>query len=165
MIGNRLYPASAHLSRTSDTRVTPAKRTISAGEARPFFYRQAARRWPWSAQLWKATVRIAARPGTSRSGIHRVEELGVVLRVLQLVDQKLEPVDGAHRHQHAAQHPHLRQHAAFDQQFPLGGPPLGYVEGREGALVGDLGVEHVFRITGALELFEDHLVHPRAGVD
>src|SRR3984957_10106563 len=45
----------------------------------------------------KATVRIAARPGTSRSGIHRVEELGVVLRVLQLVDQKLEPVDGAHR--------------------------------------------------------------------
>src|ERR1700722_9970738 len=48
MIGNRLYPASAHLSRTSDTRVTPAKRTISAGEARPVFYRQAARRWPWS---------------------------------------------------------------------------------------------------------------------
>ncbi len=33
------------------------------------------------------------------------------------------------------------------------------------ALVGDLAVEDDFRVTGALELFEDHFVHAAAGVD
>ena len=32
-------------------------------------------------------------------------------------------------------------------------------------IVGDLAVEHDFAVTGALELFEDDLVHLRAGVD
>src|ERR1051326_7414169 len=34
----------------------------------------------------------------ARSGVHRVEELGVALRFLELVDQEFEPVIGAHRH-------------------------------------------------------------------
>jgi NADPH2:quinone reductase len=40
-------------------------------------------------------------------GVHRVEKLGVALRFLELVDQELKPVDGTHRRQHSAQHPHL----------------------------------------------------------
>src|SRR5437763_17148109 len=40
-------------------------------------------------------------------GVHRVEELGVALRFLELVDQEFEPVIGAHGHQDAPQHPHL----------------------------------------------------------
>src|SRR3546814_1498944 len=36
---------------------------------------------------------------------------------------------------------------------------------RSGALVGQLAVEHDFRVTGALELLEDDLVHAAAGVD
>ena len=32
-------------------------------------------------------------------------------------------------------------------------------------LVGHFPVEHDFRVTGALELLEDHLVHAAAGVD
>src|SRR5271168_409857 len=54
-------------------------------------------------------------------GIHRAEELGIVLRILELVDQELKSVDGAHRHQHAAQHPHLREDTAIDQQLLLAG--------------------------------------------
>src|SRR3546814_6386224 len=33
------------------------------------------------------------------------------------------------------------------------------------ALVGDLAVEHDFRVTRALEFFEDDLVHAAAGID
>src|SRR5437764_7251523 len=53
--------------------------------------------------------------GTLLLGVHRVEELGVALRFLELVDQEFEPVIGAHRHQDAPQHPHLRQDAPIDQ--------------------------------------------------
>src|SRR5271167_1483605 len=99
------------------------------------------------------------------SSIHRVEEFGVALRFLELVDQELEAVDGAHRGQNAAQYPHLRQDTAIDEQFLLASAGFGDVDRREGALVGDLAVENDLRIAGALELFEDHLVHARAGVD
>ncbi len=44
-------------------------------------------------------------------------------------------------------------------------PALADVERREDALVGNLAVEDDFRVTGALELFEDDLVHAAAGVD
>src|SRR3546814_4580468 len=39
------------------------------------------------------------------------------------------------------------------------------VERRKDALVGDLAVEHDFRVTRALEFFEDDLVHAAAGID
>src|SRR3984893_17226827 len=85
------------------------------------------------------------------SSIHRVKELGVALRFLELVDQEFEPVDGSHRGQHPAQHPHLGQDAAVDQQLLFARAGFGDVDRREGALVGDLAVEHDFRIAGALE--------------
>src|ERR1700730_18891590 len=91
-----------------------------------------------------------------RLSIHRVKELGVAFRFLELVDQEFQTVDGAHRRQDAAQYPHLRKDAAIHQQFLLASTGFGDVNGREGALVGDLAVENDFRIAGALELFEDH---------
>src|SRR4029077_6474416 len=57
--------------------------------------------------------RVSTRPfyflRRARLCVHGIEELGIVLRILELVDQKLEAIDGAHRHQHAAQYPHLRE--------------------------------------------------------
>src|SRR5215471_5332763 len=79
--------------------------------------------------------------------IHRLEEIGVGLRLLELVDQELEAVDRAHGHEDAAQHPHLREHGLVDQEFFLAGAGLGDVERREGALVRDLarGAEEALR--------------------
>src|SRR3546814_8271277 len=71
----------------------------------------------------------------------------------------------SHRHQDAAQHPHLGEGALVDQQLLLAGTGLADVDRREGALVGQLAVEHDFRVTGALELLEDDLVHAAAGFD
>jgi hypothetical protein len=39
------------------------------------------------------------------------------------------------------------------------------VDRREGALVGHLAVQNELRVAGALELFENHFVHARAGID
>ena len=39
------------------------------------------------------------------------------------------------------------------------------VDGREDALVDQLAVEDDFHVAGALELFEDHVVHAGAGID
>src|SRR5262249_30986469 len=97
--------------------------------------------------------------------VHRAEEVRVGLGRTQLVEQELDGIDGAHRHQDAAQHPHLGQRGAIDQQLFLAGARLGDVDGREGALVGNLAVENDFGVTGALELLEDDLVHAAAGVD
>src|SRR5262245_24917988 len=47
--------------------------------------------------------------------------------------------------------------------FARAGP--GNVDCGEDALVGDFAVEHDFRVTRALELFEDHFVHAAAGID
>src|SRR5882724_12079973 len=87
--------------------------------------------------------------------VHRAEEVLVGLGGAQLVEQELDGIDGAHRHEDAAQHPHLRQRRAVDQQLLLAGARLGDVDGREGALVGNLAVEDDFRVTGALEFLED----------
>ena len=97
--------------------------------------------------------------------VHRLEEVVVGLAVLQLVEQELHRVGDAHRHQDAAQHPHLAERCLVDQELFLAGARLGDVDRREGALVGELAVEDDFRVAGALELFEDHFVHAAAGVD
>src|SRR6185369_11712644 len=108
---------------------------------------------------------IAAPPPPECLLVHRSEEVLVRLGVLHLVEQELHRIDGAHLHQDPTQHPHLGEGALVDQQFFLAGAGLADVERREDALVGDLTVEHDFRVTGALELFENDFVHLRSGVD
>jgi hypothetical protein len=100
-----------------------------------------------------------------RGDVGPVEEVLVGLRILHLVEQELHRVDRAHLHEDAAQHPHLGELVLVDQQLFLAGARLADVERREDALVRDLAVEDDFRVTGALELFEDDFVHAAAGID
>ena len=118
----------------------------------PRYDRVGSRAW---LQALPPTIRRAQRALL----VHRSKEILVCLRGAQLVEQELDRVHRAHRHEDAAQHPHLRERRAVDQQFFLAGARLGDVDRREGALVGDLAVEDDFRVTGALELLEDDLVH------
>src|SRR6185312_5872453 len=100
-----------------------------------------------------------------RSGIHRFEELGVVLRLAELIEQELDGVDRSHRVEDAAEHIHLPERVGLDQQLFLASARFEDIDRREDALVGDFAVEHDFRVAGAFELFEDHFVHAATGVD
>src|SRR3954453_14706298 len=97
--------------------------------------------------------------------VHAREEVLVGLGVLHLVEEELHRIDRAHLHQDPAQHPHLGEDVLVDQQLFLAGAGLADIQRREDALVGDLAVEHDFAVAGALELFEDDLVHLGAGID
>ena len=97
--------------------------------------------------------------------VHGREKVFVGLRILHLVEQEFHRVDRPHLHEDAAQHPHLRELVLLDQQLFLAGTALAHVERGEDALVGDLAIEHDFAVAGAFELFEDHFVHPAAGID
>ena len=94
-------------------------------------------------------------------GIHRLEELAVRLGRAQLVDEELDAVLAAHWIENAAQHEHLLEIFRRNQQIFLTGAGLGDVDRREHTLIGDLAVKHDFRVTGALEFFEDDFVHAR----
>ena len=80
--------------------------------------------------------------------------------MLQLVDEKLHGVDRTHLHQDAAQDPHLGKRSLIDQKLFLPGARPRYIYGREGPLVRQLAIKDDLAVAGALELFEDHLVHP-----
>ena len=97
--------------------------------------------------------------------VHRVEEVIVILAVFQFIEQELHCIRRAHRRQDTAQDPHFRQCPGVDQQLFL--PRSGFlnIDGWERALVGKFAIEHDFRITRALELFEDDFVHPAASIN
>ncbi len=65
--------------------------------------------------------RVASRKVTYKQPrrllIHAVEEIIVVLRMLQFLQQEFHRIGDAHGHQDAAQDPHLGQCALVDQQF------------------------------------------------
>src|SRR5918912_1207298 len=83
----------------------------------------------------------ARRLPVRSSGIHRLEELGIALRVAQLVEQEVDPVHGAHRVEDAAQHVHLLDDLGFEQLFLFARTRVGDVDCREGALVRNLAVQ------------------------
>ncbi|EAU48221.1 hypothetical protein R2601_14685 [Salipiger bermudensis HTCC2601] len=104
----------------------------------------------------------ASRPA---SAVHRVEEFRVRLGLLELRKQELDGVGGAHRVEDPTQHEGLLQIDLVDEQILFAGARLEDVDRREDALVRDLAIQHDLRVAGALEFFEDHLVHAAAGVD
>src|ERR1700712_2391210 len=67
--------------------------------------------------------------------------------------------------QHAPQLVHDTELVARQQQLVLAGARRIHVDGREHAALGNLAVELELRVTGALELFEDHRVTGGAGLD
>ena len=97
----------------------------------------------------KGRSAIALRPFSLagerlKSGVHALEEIGVVLGRAQLVEQELDRVDRAHRREDAAQDIRFGQRALLDQQLVLAGARAHDVDGREDALVGDLAVQNDF---------------------
>src|SRR3546814_1213212 len=60
---------------------------------------------------------------------------------------------------------HLRKLVLLDEQFFFSSAGFSHVERGEDALVGDLAVKHDFAIAGALELFEDDLIHTAARIN
>src|SRR5918992_582262 len=69
------------------------------------------------------------------SGIHGVEELGVVLGVAELVEQEVDRVHGTHRIEDPAQHIHLLQKLRIGDQLFLARAGSRDVDRREGPLV------------------------------
>ena len=72
---------------------------------------------------------------------------------------------GGQRRQHLAQHPDPAELPLVDEQLFLPGAGLVDVDGREDPPLDELAVEVDLHVAGALELLEDHIVHPRTGVD
>src|SRR5262249_8652702 len=107
----------------------------------------------------------APRVRNGVSLIHRVEELLIRLRSADLVVQELHRLDGVELSEELAENPDAIQHVARQQQllFPRAG--ARDVHRWEHALVHQAPVEVDLHVAGALELLEDDLVHPAAGVD
>src|SRR2546422_8558889 len=96
---------------------------------------------------------------------HRPEELHVVLRALESLEQELDRLDGGHVGEEVAEQVDLVELFLREKQLFLAGAGALHVYGREGAPLGDPAVEDHLRVARALELLEDHLVHARSGVD
>src|SRR6185312_2474317 len=96
---------------------------------------------------------------------HVVQELLVVACLAELVGEKLHGFNRRERVEDLAQNPGALQVVFRDEELFFAGARALDVDGREDALVDELAVEDDFHVAGALELFEDDLVHARAGVD
>src|SRR5579885_1399815 len=93
------------------------------------------------------------------------QELVVVLGLLHLVEEQFERLLRLERVQHPAQLPHDLQFVRREQDLFLAGTGRVDIDRREDPLVREPAVELELHVAGALELLEDDLVHPRAGVD
>src|SRR5262249_45719541 len=109
----------------------------------------------------------ASRQSKSREAslTHRVQELLVLHRALDLVVQELHGLHGVQLGEQLAEDPDPVQRLAGQQQLLLAGARAGDIHGREHAAIHQAAVEVDLHVAGALELLEDDLVHPAAGVD
>ena len=94
-----------------------------------------------------------------------LEELGVALRIAQLVEQEVDGIHRAHRVQNPPQNVHFLEDRRIGEELLLARAGPRDVDRRECALVGNLAVKDQFRVAGALELFEDHFIHSATGID
>ena len=94
------------------------------------------------------------KPWPDGSGIHRIEELRVVLGVAELVEQEVDRIHGAHRIEDPAQHVHFLEQLRIGDEFFLAGAGARDIDRRKRPLVRDLAVQNQFGVTGTLEFFE-----------
>src|SRR6476619_1788209 len=94
---------------------------------------------------------ITYTPPAMLLSVHRVEEIGVLLGLPKLIQEKLDRIDRAHRVQDAAEHIHLLEDIWRNQKLFLAGAGAGDVDRREDALVRDLAVQDDLGIAGTLE--------------
>src|SRR5208337_4683717 len=97
--------------------------------------------------------------------VHRLEEFLVGLGLVHLVDQEFHRFDRVELGQQLAQYPDAIERGARQQQLFLARRGALDVDGRENALFQQTPVQRYLLIAGALELFEDDLVHAAAGID
>src|ERR1700675_3448746 len=97
--------------------------------------------------------------------IHLVQEVLIGLGELELVEQELHRLDGVELGQRLPKQPDLLQLVLLEEELFLAGAGLLDIDRGEDALVHEAPVEVHLHVTGALELLEDHVVHPRARVD
>src|SRR5499426_1433967 len=97
--------------------------------------------------------------------MHRGQELLVRLGELELVQQELHPLDRVELGERLAKEPDLLQLVLLEEQLFLPRARLLDVDGREAPLVHQPAVEMDLHVAGTLELLEDDVVHPAAGVD
>src|SRR5690606_18179140 len=93
------------------------------------------------------------------------EELVVVFKFLQLAEKLLHRLRWLVVRKRHPQESNLFVLLLGEELFFLPRAGLRDVDRREDPLLGERPVEGDLHIAGALELLEDHLVHPRAGVD
>ena len=96
---------------------------------------------------------------------HLLQELLVGLRLLETLEQKLHGFHRLQRGQHLAQHPDATQLPLINEQLLLAGARLVDVDGRKDPALHQFAIEVDLEVSGALELLEDHIIHPRTGVD
>src|SRR5512133_4186425 len=93
------------------------------------------------------------------------EELLVRVDLGELLQEPLHRLYRLQRRERAAEAPHLLDLLRREELLLLAGARRADVDGGEDPALRELAREHDLHVAGALELLEDHLVHPRAGVD
>src|ERR1043165_4468828 len=93
---------------------------------------------PWSSDGKRDFV---TRRSASSHRRHRVQELRVAARLLELLDQELHRLHRRQRREHLAQNPDAVELRLLQKQLFLARARLVDVDGREDALVGELAVE------------------------
>ena len=89
----------------------------------------------------------------------------LALGLEHLGEEELEPFDLLHVLHGVADRPDLLEGFGIGQQLLFAGTGFGHVDGGVDAAVGHVAAEDHFGVAGPFELFEDHLVHPAAGLD
>src|SRR3954453_24073737 len=97
--------------------------------------------------------------------LHLQQELVVALRLPHAVEQQLERLLGLQGVEDPPEPPDDLELVRRQQELLLAGSGGVDVDRREDPLVRELAVELELHVAGALELLEDDLVHPRAGLD
>lgn len=97
--------------------------------------------------------------------VHCQEQLLVAAGFLHTVLDKLHCLDRSAVREEPAENPHAVDGVLAEEQVVASSARRDDVDGREDAFVRQLAVELQLHVSGALELFENHLVHLRTGLD
>src|SRR3569832_665788 len=116
---------------------------------------------------WRSRCRrrSSLTPSPRASALHRVEEVGIGLGGLELIEHELHGREFVHGVQQLPQDPHLLQLVRMGEQLFATRARAVDVDGGIDALLGDLAIEMDVVVARALELFVYHVVHARAGLD
>src|SRR5688500_17146371 len=108
---------------------------------------------------------MAAKRPLSADALELAQELGVRAGRFELLDQELYLLAGVEGVEDAADLPDPLGLSRLYEQFSLARRGLCDVDARLDSTVRELPIEPELHVASPLELPEDHLVHPAAGLD